>query len=50
MGNKALFLDFCNAYEELLGKTGLDSFPVGFRLDAKMISSPFAAKMPHLKD
>ena len=30
--DKALFLDFCNAYGELMGESGLDSFLVGFRL------------------
>ena len=30
-----LFLDFCNAYGELMGDIGLDSFIVGFRLGAK---------------
>lgn len=32
---KKLFLDFCNAYGELMGESGLDSFIVGFRLGAK---------------
>lgn len=34
--NKDLFLDFCNAYAELMGEAELDSFIVGFRLSAKM--------------
>lgn len=38
---KKLFLDFCNAYGELMGDTGLDSFIVGFRLGAKMIFDTF---------
>ena len=33
---KKLFLDFCNAYGELMGDIGLDSFIVGFRLGAKI--------------
>ncbi len=40
--DKALFLDFCNAYGELMGDAGLDSFLIGFRLGAKMIFIPFA--------
>lgn len=40
---KALFLDFCNAYGELMGDTGLDSFLVGFRLGAKMIFDTFCS-------
>ncbi len=39
--DKALFLDFCNAYGELMGENGLDSFIVGFRLGAKMIFDIF---------
>ena len=35
--DKALFLDFCNAYGELMGESDLDSFLVVFRLGAKMI-------------
>lgn len=31
--DKELFLDFCNAYGELMGESGLDSFLVGFRAD-----------------
>lgn len=41
--DKALFLDFCNAYGELIGDTGLDSFLVGFRLGAKMIVDIFCS-------
>ena len=41
--DKALFLDFCNAYGELMGETGLDSFLVGFRLGAKMIFDTFCS-------
>lgn len=40
---KKLFLDFCNAYGELMGDTGLDSFIVGFRLGAKMIFDTFCS-------
>lgn len=40
---KTLFLDFCNAYGELMGDTGLDSFLVGFRLGAKMIFDTFCS-------
>ena len=41
--DKALFLDFCNAYGELMGDAGLDSFLVGFRLGAKMIFDTFCS-------
>ena len=56
--DKALFLDFCNAYGEnaygenaygenaygeLMGENGLDSFLVGFRLGAKMIFDTFCS-------
>ena len=41
--DKTLFLDFCNAYGELMGETGLDSFIVGFRLGAKMIFDTFCS-------
>ena len=41
--DKTLFLDFCNAYGELMGETGLDSFLVGFRLGAKMIFDTFCS-------
>ena len=41
--DKELFLDFCNAYGELMGDTGLDSFLVGFRLGAKMIFDTFCS-------
>ena len=40
---KKLFLDFCNAYGELMGDTGLDAFIVGFRLGAKMIFDTFCS-------
>ena len=40
---KKLFLDFCNAYGELMGESGLDSFFVGFRLGAKMIFDTFCS-------
>ena len=42
-GDKSLFLDFCNAYGELMGESGLDSFLVGFRLGAKMIFDTFCS-------
>lgn len=41
---KKLFLDFCNAYGELMGDMGLDSFIVGFRLGAKMIFDTFCSE------
>lgn len=41
--DKSLFLDFCNAYGELMGDAGLDSFIVGFRLGAKMIFDTFCS-------
>ncbi len=41
--DKALFLNFCNAYGELMGDTGLDSFLIGFRLGAKMIFNTFCS-------
>ena len=41
--DKSLFLDFCNAYSELMGDAGLDSFIVGFRLGAKMIFDTFCS-------
>ena len=40
---KKLFLDFGNAYGELMGDAGLDSFIVGFRLGAKMIFDTFCS-------
>ena len=40
---KKLFLDFCNAYGELMGDASLDSFLVGFRLGAKMIFDTFCS-------
>ena len=40
---KGLFLDFCNAYGDLMGDAGLDSFIVGFRLGAKMIFDTFCS-------
>lgn len=40
---KKLFLGFCNAYGELMGESGLDSFLVGFRLGAKMIFDTFCS-------
>ena len=41
--DKALFRDFCNAYGELMGESGLDSFIVGFRLGANMIFDTFCS-------
>ena len=41
--DKALFLDFCNAYSELLGDAEVDTFVVGFRLGAKMIFDTFCS-------
>ena len=37
--DKALFLDFCNAYGELMGESSLDSFIIG----AKMIFDTFCS-------
>lgn len=41
--DKDLFLDFCNAYVELMGEAELDSFIVGFRLGAKMLFDVFCS-------
>lgn len=41
--DKDLFLDFCNAYGELMGDAEVDSFVVGFRLGAKMIFDTFCS-------
>lgn len=41
--DKDLFLDFCNAYAELMGEAELDSFIVGFRLGAKMLFDVFCS-------
>ena len=41
--DKDMFLDFCNAYGELMGDAGLESFIVGFRLGAKMIFDTFCS-------
>ena len=41
--DKALFLDFCNAYGELMGESSLDSFIIGFRLGAKTIFDTFCS-------
>ena len=41
--DKDLFLDFCNAYAELMGDAVLDSFIVGFRLGAKMLFDTFCS-------
>lgn len=41
--DKSLFLDFCNAYGELMGDAGLNSFIVGFRLGTKMIFDTFCS-------
>ena len=38
---KDMFLDFCNAYAELMCDTELDSFTAGFRLGAKMMLDVF---------
>ena len=40
---KKLFLNFCNAYAELMGTSDLDSFIVGFRLGAKMVFDTFCS-------
>lgn len=41
--DKDLFLDFCNAYAELMGEAEHDSFIVGFRLGAKMFFDVFCS-------
>lgn len=41
--DKKLFLDFCNAYGELMGTADLDTFIVGFRLGAKMTLDTFCS-------
>ena len=41
--DKNLFLDFCNAYAELMGEAELDSFIVDFRLGAKMFFDVFCS-------
>ena len=33
--DKDLFLDFCNAYGELMGEAEIDSFITGFRMGAR---------------
>ena len=39
--DKDLFLDFCNAYGGFMGDAEVDSFVIGFRLEAKMIFDNF---------
>lgn len=41
--DKDLFLDFCNAYGELMGEAEVYSFVIGFRLGAKMIFDTFCS-------
>ncbi len=50
MDEKKLFLDFCNAYAELLGTSELDSFIVGFRLGAKLIYDTFCSDAAPFED
>ena len=39
--NKELFLDFCNAYGELMGEAEIDSFITGFRMGARFAYDTF---------
>ena len=39
--NKDLFLDFCNAYGELMGDAEVESFTVGFRMGARFAYDTF---------
>lgn len=39
--DKDLFLDFCNAYGELMGEAEIDSFITGFRIGAKFAVDTF---------
>lgn len=39
--NKNLFLDFCNAYGELMGDAEVDSFITGFRMGARFALDTF---------
>lgn len=47
---KKLFLDFCNAYAELMGTSNLDSFIVGFRLGARLIMDTFMSEDAPFED
>ena len=42
--DKGLFLDFCNAYGELMGDAEVDSFTVGFRIGAKFAYDTFCGE------
>ncbi len=39
--DKDLFLDFCNAYGELMGDAEVDSFITGFRMGARFAVDTF---------
>lgn len=39
--DKDLFLDFCNAYGELMGDAEVDSFITGFRMGARFAYDTF---------
>ena len=39
----SLFLDFCNAYSEMMGTSNLDSFITGFRLGARFMNDTFCS-------
>ena len=39
--DKDLFLDFCNAYGELMGDAEVESFTVGFRMGARFAYDTF---------
>lgn len=41
--DKDLFLDFCNAYGELMGDSDVDSFVAGFRLGARFALDTFCS-------
>lgn len=42
--DKNLFLDFCNAYSELLGDAEVDTFVVGFRTGARFAYDTFCTE------
>ena len=48
--DKDLFLDFCNAYAELMCDTELESFTAGFRLGARMMMDVFCGDDTQLEN
>lgn len=48
--DKGLFLDFCNAYAELMCDTEIDSFTASFRPGAKMMLDIFCGDDTQLED